>query len=153
MLNLKTSRICWVWLSSSVGWINVLISFITRTSIKMLNWKKVRNIKCVTDNRKIVIRLVASVRKKKSEYSFWKYVGQEESKLEIREGMEIGVGILLKDGWIYIYIYIYRYIDIAMNTEEKTATTKPRPKKVTFNKSMLSFKEQKDWPWKALFRT
>ena len=40
-----------------------------------------------------------------------------------------------------------------MNTEEKTATTKPRPKKITFNKSMLSFKEQTDWPWKALFRT
>ena len=36
------------------------------------------------------------------------------------------------------------YRDIAMKTEKKTATTKPRPKKETFNKSMLSFKEQTD---------
>ena len=36
-----------------------------------------------------------------------------------------------------------------MEKEKKTAVTKPPKKKKTFNKSMLSFKEQTDWPWKA----
>ena len=68
LINVKSIiyRICCVWLSSPVGCINVLISFITRRSIKMLSWKKANNIKYITDNRKIVIRLVASVWKKKS---------------------------------------------------------------------------------------
>ena len=66
MLNLMTSLICCVWLSSPVGCINVLISFTTRRSIKMLSWKEARNIKSITDNRKIVIRIVASVWKKES---------------------------------------------------------------------------------------
>ena len=65
MLNLKTSRICCIWLSSPAGCVNVLISFITRTSIKMLSWKKIRNTKCIAENRKIVIRPVTSVWKKK----------------------------------------------------------------------------------------
>ena len=33
--------------------------------------------------------------------------------------------------------------------KRKTAVTKPPKKKITFKKSMLSFKEQTDWPWKA----
>ena len=37
-----------------------------------------------------------------------------------------------------------------METEKrKTAITKPPKEKITFTKSMLSFKEQTDWPWKA----
>ena len=118
MLNLKTSRICCVFLSSPVGCINVLISFITRTSIKMLSWKKARIIKYITDNRKIVIRLVASIWKKKSlnlhkkwnplcsasqraptslncHATTWFIRRQEEWKLERSKAT---VGILLKDG-------------------------------------------------------
>ena len=65
MLNLKTSRICCKWLSSPVGCVNVLISFIIWTSIKMLSWKKISIMKCIAENRKIVIRPVTSVWKKK----------------------------------------------------------------------------------------
>ena len=65
MLNLKTSRICCKWLSSPVGCVNVLISFIIWTSIKMLSWNKISIMKCIAENRKIVILPVASVWKKK----------------------------------------------------------------------------------------
>ena len=33
--------------------------------------------------------------------------------------------------------------------KRKTAATKPPKKKITFNKSMLSFKEERDWPLKV----
>ena len=33
--------------------------------------------------------------------------------------------------------------------KRKTAVTKSPKKKITFNKSMLSFKEQTNWSWKA----
>ena len=33
--------------------------------------------------------------------------------------------------------------------KRKTAITKPPKKKITFKKSILSFNEQTDWPWKA----
>ena len=42
--------------------------------------------------------------------------------------------------WISRYLYGKR---------KKTAVTKRPKKKKTFNKSMLSFKEQTDWLWKA----
>ena len=44
--------------------------------------------------------------------------------------------------WIYRYSY-------GKQKKRKTAITKPPMKKITFNKSLLSFKEQTDWPWKA----
>ena len=36
-----------------------------------------------------------------------------------------------------------------METEKRNSSYKTSQEKMTFNKLMLSFKEQTDWPWKA----
>ena len=63
MLISKSHRICRKRLSSTIGCANVVISLTTRMSIKMLNLKKERNVKCVVEKN---LAAVTSVRERKS---------------------------------------------------------------------------------------